>query len=245
MNYPPSTPLPTRDADRIWMSREDDWLTFHQEYQPGDETVVRPGLWKLRPGRGDRPPEWVFEVPAGAVDQIAELESGAASPLEMAGLAEWVAAAAESQAPRAWTAPPPEVLEALAPAGHLTIRKNGCLRPCRWIHAPGRLALQCRLMDGEPAGLAPARAAWLTAILDEAQGAWRMVRFRPDGGSLPLLAEVDLTGAPPAWLEWLVPVAAEALRVAVTHRIELVALLTDPAISTLFETQSTPHTALP
>ena len=108
------------------------------------------------------------------------------------------------------------------PEGLLTVCCGHHARQGELAVGEGRLALRMPVVTRVPAGLSESRMSWLRQVLLDAQDRWRLVRLGlvGDVGDASVEAEVDLTGVPASLLEALVPLAASALRCAVSWVVE-------------------------
>jgi hypothetical protein len=98
------------------------------------------------------------------------------------------------------------------------------------VAEPTRLALVIPALVRIPAGLSPARTAWLGELCHDAQESWRMVRFGVDFAAACVRAEVDLTGAPADRLQPLFELALAALTWSAAWALPALALVTDPGV---------------
>lgn len=205
----------------------DAWLvleTHALESFADDRDLGQPGLWRtvIQGGCVRRR----FEVPAQAVARADAADEEDAGP-GLAPYLAWAQATACCGLPVGWQPPSIEAVQEWVPAEALTWRGGPLVRQGELILEPSRWALRFPIVPSLPAVLPPVREQWLRTLCREAQACWRMVRAgvvaTPDGRSL--VAEVDLSGAPPA--APLVLAGLSGLRYVVAWLAEAAELLAD------------------
>ncbi len=216
--------------------------------------VGRPGLWKLGAPTRDGLPLQVFEVPlVGPLGQrratdVEQVVSWARTCLA-AGRSKISPPAPGDRLPSEWSPPSREELEALVPAARRTLGVGPFSTRGVLVRAPHRLALRFDLFGAarpDLSTLSAPRRAWLEAVLAQAC-TWRLVRvgrLPPGGDASPLVAEVDLTGAPHALIETLLPFALDALCCVCSWLLLSVRFLCDPdRACTIWEVPPEQHPA--
>ena len=123
-----------------------------------------------------------------------------------------------------WTPPPLELVQGWLPEGCLTVRTGTLARQGALVHSARRLALEFPVVSC-PDDLPSERRQWLRELLVDARMRWHLARV--GFARQKVLAEVDLTGAPPCVLEPLLPVALECLRWLVGWVLESAQFLVD------------------
>jgi hypothetical protein len=174
--------------------------------------VGQPGLWKPvgRPGGLDK----VFGIPLRGfpAEDTLDLETG--EPGVMEQTLAWALATAGALPPPAWKAPDLATVQTWFPRDRLTVVAGGLVQQGELICDADRLALRFPNLARLPDDLPPSRLAWLETLFEGARNRWQLVRVGclADDAGTAAVAEVDLTGAPPAILETLFAHSLDALR---------------------------------
>jgi hypothetical protein len=205
------------------------WLALVERKRPAGDplraALGAPGLWRgLRDGRGWN---FVFDIPPLVA---AEGEGGSVEEQPFAVLLDWAAATAGGTLAGGATPPPREELESWAPPARRSVRAGAHIAQVDVVAEPTRLALVIPALVRIPAGVSPARVAWLGELCHDAQDRWRMVRFGIDDEAACVRAEVDLTGAPADRLQPLFELALAALTWSAERVLPALALVTDPGV---------------
>jgi len=191
----------------------------------------RPGLWKRIVANGAGDVRCCFELPP-AVLALAGRDYGSgpededARPLE-AALA-WAVSTAGGRVPDEWSQPSAE--DIALPDNGLVVQHGRFVRQGRLVQAGGVLALRVPLLQ-RLEELEDWRAAWLRELLIDGQSRWRMVRLGLDSPEAPVLAEIDLSGAPHSAVGVLVRTSLDALRGIVAWLVAPVDLLANRAVA--------------
>jgi hypothetical protein len=170
-----------------------------------------PGLWReLRERSLPRPPAWVrvFDLPP-LLSPEAWQQEGEEHPC--AALLEWAEATADGSAPRGWTPPARNEVEAwIGPAR-------------RSVRAGAHVAQLGVVID-------PMRSVWLEELCQDVQERWRMVRFGVDRAAAVVRGEVDLTGAPAERARPLVELGLAVLSCSAQWALPSLSLVANPAL---------------
>ena len=183
---------------------------------PGDDLLgdlSQPGLWKHC--RADEQPRRVFALPAALVRGAPPSDVGDESaPSVLQRCARWALQTADPFSALDWQAPARAVVESWFAPEQLTVVAGALVRQGELISEAHRLALRFPIVPHLAPGLPPARLAWLRALLEEGQSQWHLARVGcvPDEAGDCVVAEVNLTGAPPEITEDLFVTSLEALR---------------------------------
>jgi hypothetical protein len=205
------------------------WITLEHAARScagvAGEPMDMPGLWK---DDGDAAtPRRCFESPAALI-QDAETESDEpAARLTLESWLKWATGTADGVVPSNWPAPTGEQLADWVPPKSLSLQRGAFVRQGAWVLRPGRLALEFPVLFSVPGALSPARAAWLEALVREANDRWRLARFGtvPSAHGRALVARIDFSGAP--YLPSLFSTGLEALKYGVAWVGESAELLAD------------------
>jgi len=211
------------------------WLVATARGAKGEDPLCgrlgKPGLWKpvtegTKVRREFHLPLSVLSVEAVPGDEDEE----AADPLE--ACVRWISATALDDVPAGWECPARDEVESWIPDGGLTLRSGTLVRQGTLVCGPDRLALRIPLVREVHAGLSEARRAWLGELLLDAQNRWRMVRIGLEGdpGREAVMAEVDLSGAPPVVLEALFRTGLDALRWVASWLVMSAGLVADARV---------------
>jgi hypothetical protein len=196
-----------------------DWASVWREPRE-DETdplrhLGRPGLWKGVTNA--HLPRCVFEVPLYVVDEIgagADAE-GDARFLGLEKLIEAAQATICGGIADGWTAPSDDELAAMIPADMLTVQCAEVACQGRVTRSEDRLAIEFPIVTAIPQTLSPQRRKKLCSVLVQANNNWRLARVGLRNGAtqntLDAIAEMDLTGMPPASIGPLVRCGIDAL----------------------------------
>jgi len=243
-------------SGRIAITTERNWCVLRRTCEPAPADLLgghlgMPALWKPLGSTNGDGGVWTFDVPAGALDAAAETlvlshderdgdadggaraDAGGGAPRDGLSLAlAWASATADGEPPPDWSAPSRDVVASWLALESLAVQCGPVLRQGSLVHEPRRLALRIPIAPAIPGDLPDARRRWLCETLLDAQSRWRMVRvgISGEGAARAALAEVDLSGAPHALLEHLMPVAADALRCVVEWLAAPVDLLLDTSV---------------
>lgn len=208
------------------------WLKLdsgHRDFD-ADCGLDAPGLWKLI-GHGPEAHR-VFEVPlATLLDRVETLDPDDDPQQQVVSMvATWAQQTIDGGVPRDWTPPPRERLDELVPAAALSFRSGSFIEPARLVADASTLRVQVslgRVDDAIPAS----RREWVAQLLRAISGLRLLragLRVSPGhGGSIE--AAIDLTGAPTAIAEALLPVAVDALRHCFVSYVPTATLIGDSA----------------
>lgn len=201
-----------------------------------DGQIGRPGLWRMTPKNrkaGLRQQySFEFDVPlsALAVEPVELDEDVAADPI--VPVFDWAQATFAGDFAGETDLPSRADIEAMLEPEALAVRTGPFARQVTVCSDGGRLALRCPILQRWPESPLPeSRRDWLRHVLFAAQRRWRMVRvgFGTDE-TAAVVAEVDLTGAPPGALEPLIQSGRDALRCVVAWLVWPVAFLCEPGV---------------
>lgn len=212
-----------RPSDR-WLV----WESSASEACPDAVALGQPGLWRRRP-KGDED-GLCFEVPVRAVARVAAADGEDSAP----GLAAFLAWAGESacgRLPARWRPPArAEVLAWLSPDA-LTWRSGSFVRQGELLLDPGRWAFRFPILRRLPDALPAAREQFLHIFCRDAMARWRMARVGVASveGGRALIAETDLSGAPP--VAPLVLASLTSLKYVVGWLVEAAELLADVSVT--------------
>jgi hypothetical protein len=222
-------------GDATLLTAEGWRVLVHRKPFVGDplaDLAGAPGLWRAVPGS---PPgarrrggwSYVFEIPPGVAVSEGEGESTReAPPVE---LLEWARSTSGGTPPDPARAPERDEVESWIAPTRRHVRAGPHLAALE-LHAGGeRLALSAPALVRLPAGLSPARQAWVRELCQDAQGRWRLARFHVDDERVG--AEVDLSGAPPECAQVLLEVALAALTTAAAWVLPALVLAADPRVA--------------
>ena len=222
-------------GEDLHLSIDGGWLRFStaRSSTAASAGLDSPGLWKPSAVGGR-----VFEVPLDAIlrriddtglhDQIDQVDpefdddQGDHPEVAMiAMLSTWAVQTLDGNGRKGWAPPAVERLNELIPPAALSFRSDALLEPCTLVSLEHTLRLQVCLGRIDPA-LSDVRRGWVDRVVADARRL-RLVRVERRGsGDAPAMIEatVDLTGAPAAIGEAMLPLAVDALR----HCFEFLAL---------------------
>lgn len=246
MSAPAWTNPATDSSDRVrW---EGSWLVLTHLAAPlvdaPESDFGTPGLWRTLPG-AESANARVFEIPP-ALRADDEPVSQEADPVAMSrgqdvapvpgarphhlGLLLW-AFATENGAVQS-DGPPlaPEDITAWAPPAARRVSAGAHVSQVEIIAKPERLALVVPALVRIPAELPLGRLLWLNELCRDAMRQWRLVRFGIDPARQSVRAEVDLTGAPPAYTRALFGLALAALTSSSAWALPGLALAANPSV---------------
>ena len=192
----------------------------------------KPGLWKLVTDGAELRREFHLPLSVLSVQEVlGEGDEEAPDPLE--GCLGWASATALEDIPAGWECPSRDEVESWIPEGGLTLRTGGLVRQGSLVCGSDRLALRIPIVTEVPAALSEARRAWLRALLLDAQDRWRMVRIGIEGQAdrPAVVAEVDLSGAPPVVIEALFRISLDALRWVTSWLVRSAGLVADARVA--------------
>ncbi len=208
----------TDKLDKVRFRLSAGWGTFEsnggsRRSDPLRGQLGRPGLWK-RTGNGRRATaQRVFELPPSI------LARPVWDSTRFEQLAAWAEATAGGDLDRDWSPPPREEVERWLPDQALTLQVGSIAVQGALTCRDDRLVFDFPVVPRIPEDLPPAREAWLRELLADGQNRWRMVRIGMADDSAAH-AQVDLSGAPHEFLEELVRIGLDALRLVVSTLIE-------------------------
>ncbi len=200
------------------------WSTFYVAPEDHGEPLTagalgQPGLWKRVVNDGGVIAE--FDVPVPSAEKDSEI-------------GDWALQSLEGRVPSHWEPPSPQELEVWVAPARLSVRFGSFTAQGVFSLAPARFALVCRVIEESLLrDLSAVRQELLHRILDQAHRRFRMVRVGISSeGSVQ--AEVDLSGAPRAFWESVIPISADALQLVVDWMAPSILATIDPGVS-LFE----------
>lgn len=200
-----------RSGDELVLRRRGRWLELVAPRAHAGP--VRPGPWK----------------PVGT-SEVCDLPPDVVDGELLAEALDWaLAARAGTLAPSA-DVPTADELRAWVPADALVVRSGRFLARGQVQRTDGTLALA---FDVPGKGPRPegGRRAWVSALLDDAQARWRLVRFRPvEADTAAVRAEVDLSGVPDVLAEPMVRAALSGLAWVVGRVLAPLSLLLDEGV---------------
>ena len=210
------------------------WLeSFHEQparHGPRAE-LDQPGLWKTNDDSSGR--LQLFEFPTAVLfaEQADEGNEAEQIPVIESCLS-WALETAEAKVPDGWEAPSKASVESWIPQGKLTVQSGALVRQGELIVATNQLAIRFPLVQALARDLPEARRRWLEEFLRDAQNCWRMVRFgiTRHAEDASVVAELNLTGAPPRIIEQLLLTGLDGLRWAVLALVETAEFLADATI---------------
>jgi hypothetical protein len=217
---------PTCD-DRLKV-QPDGWLrTFSGTEAEADDAVRgmlgRPGLWRWS-ANGSRRYHACFELPGQLLAQLSDEPELPDEPALPQALLDWMDAAAAGDIPAGWRSPSLDEVKAMIPDGAATVRSHGVVRECEIDRTDQRLAIRCPVLPSIRADLPAPRRRWLEQLVLDTHRQWRLVRLGLTEDPA-MVAEVDLTGAPPALVPQLVPLTVDSLRWVVGSVIQAAAVV--------------------
>jgi hypothetical protein len=215
---------------------EPGWLTLRtrpgRQADPLGQQMGRPGLWKtiVRPSGKLRRE---FHLPVNVLAREEPDDDGPDGDDPLRACLDWAAATAQGELPNGWQCPAEESVQSWFSKEGLVLQSGPLVKQGSVVRAPGRLAVCFQVVAAVPEGLSPARRRWLERVLAEAGRRWRMVRVGLDGsqGAPSVVAEVDLSGAPPELLPDFCRIALDAVRWVVSWFLWPVALLSDTRVA--------------
>lgn len=218
---------------------EGGWLNLTTRRRPkaASSSPATPGLWKWRPGTG-RGRSRVFEAPLQAiVERIDDVGLDDHPGVEAVSLlTAWAIDTLDGRVPNGWTPPSTDRLDELVPAAALSFRAGSFIEPARLISEKHTLRVQVTLGRIDPT-LSTERRKWVTRLVAESD---RIRLARLDLCPASIEAVIDLTGAPPAIAEALLPIAVDALRHCFTFLVPTTTLIGDARCSSrVLETEPT------
>lgn len=216
------------------------WCTLSRratkEDDPLENQIGRPGLWRVAPRvrkRGGRQMySFEFDVPLSALAaEPVELEDGmAADPI--IPVFDWAQATFAADSTVDAVLPSRAEIESMLDPEASAVQTGPFVRQVTLCRDRGRLALRCPILQRWPESPLPeSRRDWLRHVLLAAQRRWRMVRvgFGAEE-TAAVVAEIDLTGAPPGALEALFQSGRDALRCVVAWLVWPVGFLCEPGV---------------
>ncbi len=215
----------TQSIQHGWLKLESD----HREFD-ADCGLDAPGLWKLV-GHGPDAHR-AFEVPLETllrrVETLEPDEDPQGQVVSM--VTNWAEQTIDGGVPRGWAPPPRERLDELVPAAALSFRSGSFIEPALLVADASTLRVQVSLGRFDDA-IRPSRREWIAGLLAAISGL-RLLRAGlrvslGHGGSIE--AAIDLTGAPTAIAEALLPVAVDALRHCFVSYVPTATLIGDSA----------------
>lgn len=228
---PDSTPLP----DSVVFSVEAGWGILRAEWRPQPEDHLRgqlgrPGLWKSCGDATSAEAQPICELPPALLAVADPRGQGEEGAWLMRDTLAWGLATAAGEPLAGWELPDANLVAACLPPEYLTVQVGPVLRQISVENEPGLLALRCGLLPHLPDDLSPQRRGWLAELLRDGHNRWRLVRIgiTPDD---TVVAEVDLSGAPPDALEPLLKTGLEALRYAVEGLVRATDFLADSSVT--------------
>ena len=207
-------------GEDLHLSIDGGWLCFSTKRSPPAASggLDAPGLWKQSTGGGR-----VFEAPLGAIMQRID-DTGFDDHAEeavIAMVATWAVQTLDGTGARGWAPPAVERLDELLPPAALSFQSGSLLEPCTLVSLEHTLRVHVCLGRIDPA-LSDARRRWVDRVVADARRL-RLVRVElraPGEAPAMIEAAIDLTGAPAAIGEAMLPLAVDALR----HCFEFLAL---------------------
>ncbi len=224
------------------LTTEGDWLCLTTRRRAKDASSSPAGLWKQRPGTG-REKARVFEAPLEAiVERIDDVGLDDQPGVETVSLlTAWAIDTLDGGVSDDWTPPSTDRLDELVPATALTFRAGSFIEPARLISDDRTLRVQVTLGRIDPT-ISTARLKWVKRLVADSDRI-RLARLelcRTDDGQASIEAAIDLTGAPPAIAEALLPIAVDALRHCFTFLVPITTLIGDARCSSrVLETEPT------
>jgi len=199
-------------GEDLHLSIDGGWLCFKTKRSPAAASggLDAPGLWKPSTAGGR-----VFEAPLEAILQRID-DTGLDDNPEVAVitmLATWAVQTLDGRGRKGWAPPAVDRLDELVPPAALSFRTGSLLEPARLVRLDRTLRVQVSLGRIDPA-LSAERRQWVDCLVDDARRL-RLVRvdIRSTGeAATSIEAAIDLTGAPAAIGEAMLPVAVDALR---------------------------------
>jgi len=185
----------------------------------------------------------VFEAPLQAIiERIDDVGLDDHPGVEAVSLlAAWAIDTLDGRVPSGWMPPSTDRLNELVPAAGLTFRAGPFIEPARLISEKNALRVQVTLGRIDPT-LSAVRRKWVKRLVAESERI-RLARVglcEADDGQVSIEAAIDLTGAPPAIAEALLPIAVDALRHCFTFLVPTTTLIGDARCSSrVLETEPT------
>ena len=199
----------------LHLSTEDGWLRFgtQRSLPAAFESLDAPGLWKASSAGGR-----IFEAPLEAILQRID-DAGShdqpdhPEPAVIAMLAAWAVQTLDGDGRQGWAPPAVERLTELVPPAARSVRSGSLLESAKLVSDERTLRLQvCLGRIDTP--LSDQRRRWVDRLVADARRL-RLVRVALRGvgeAATAIEAAIDLTGAPAAISEAMLPVAVDALR---------------------------------
>lgn len=192
-----------------------------------------PGLWKtIRDANGlHRRFDVSLEAETdGFWDDDSKVSGGPGSALQ--AQLRWALATAAGAVPAEWSPPAQVDIDEHVTERALTIQMGPHALVGVLTVQPSQFAIRFEIVKSLSAELPQSRAAWLQALLLDAQRRWRMVRFEISRAKNPkVVATIDLTGMPHSLFASLASTALDTLGWAVEHLVKPVVFVADPAAS--------------
>jgi len=204
------------------------WETSVPEASPDAVAFGQPGLWRRL--AKDEDACLCFEVPAKAVARAEAAAADACAP-GLPAFLEWARESALGHLPAGWRPPPRDAVLGWLPSEALTWRGGPFVRQGEVLLDPGRWAFRFPILPRLPDDLPPVREQFLHSLCRDAMVRWRMVRVGVTAveGGRALIAEVDLSGAPP--VAPLVLASLDGLKYVVAWVVEAAELLADVSVT--------------
>ncbi len=181
-------------GETLTVTLEPGWLTFEAPVARRQPEAAEPdagtGPWKVV-GRRQR-----AELPWSV---FADIEPEAL-PDAVAGITDWLDATATGRLPAGWAPPAPETVAQWLPTERRVLRCGRQLKSLEVSCEASRLAVRCELAASLSWPRGDNRREWLHHTLFDWQTASRMARISGAAGGA-LVAETDVSGAPPELLE--------------------------------------------
>lgn len=144
----------------------------------------------------------------------------------------WALATATGAVPAEWSPPAKVDIDEHVPERGLAIQIGPHALVGELTVLPSQFAIRFEIVKSLSGDLPQSRAAWLRALLLDAQRRWRMVRFEISREKNPkVVAMIDLTGIPHCLFASLASTALDALGWAVEHLVKPAVFVADPAAS--------------
>ncbi len=191
-----------------------------------------PGLWKTIRDANGLHRRFDVSLEAETEGLWDDSKSSGAPESALQSQLHWALATAAGAVPVEWSPPAKVDIDEHVPDRGLAIQMGPHALVGELTVRPSQFAIRFEVVKSLSGDLPQSRAAWLRALLLDAQRRWRMVRFEISGEKNPkVVATIDLTGIPHSLFASLASTALDTLGWAVEHLIKVAVFVADPAAS--------------
>lgn len=210
-----------------WYRLREAAITCHDFPWPLAPVEVALWKWVQQGSHAQR----VFEIPSWAVrTEPEDSYRDTDDRVPLGPCLDWALATCGGRVPDSWQPPARDLVESWLPQGALTVQADAHVRQGDLILQPDQWTLRIPLLPEVSAALPEDRRLALVELARDAQSLWAMLRLAlvETAGNRALVAEVDLTGAPPS--ELLFAAGLDVLRQATVRLIETAEALADVSL---------------